>query len=82
MCCSAASLQLSATSSIKVNCSSLWLCCIGSLLPESCSNYTMLQSIQVRMKFGVVTEVSTFLVITQVSSGLKNHIFSSLAKLI
>ena len=28
--------------------------------------------LQVRMKFGVVTEVSTFLVITQVSSGLKN----------
>ena len=28
------------------------------------------------MKFGVVTEVSTFLVITQVSSGLKkSHIF-------
>ena len=23
--------------SIKVNCSSVWLCCIGSLLPESCS---------------------------------------------
>ena len=32
--------------------------------------------LQVRMKFGVVTEVSTFLVITQVSSGLiKSHIF-------
>ena len=26
------------------------------------------------MKFGVVTEVSTFWVITQVSSGLKKHI--------
>jgi len=23
--------------SIKVTCSSVWLCCIGSLLPESCS---------------------------------------------
>ena len=31
--------------------------------------------LQVRMKFGVVTEVSTFLIITQVSSGLKkSHI--------
>ena len=37
--------------------------------------------LQVRMKFGVVTEVSTFLIITQVSSGLKNHIFSSLANI-
>ena len=34
------------------------------------------------MKFGVVTEVSTFLVVTQVSSGLKkSHIFSSLANI-
>ena len=32
--------------------------------------YNVLE-LQVRMKFGVVTEVSTFLVITQVSSGLK-----------
>ena len=32
------------------------------------------------MKFGVVTEVSPFLVKTQVSSGLKKRIFSSLAK--
>ena len=38
--------------------------------------------LQVRMKFSVVTEVSTFLVITQVSSGLKkNCIFSSLANI-
>ena len=53
-------------------CSSVWLCCIGSLLPESCSNSLELQ---VTMKFGVVTEVPTFLVITQISSGLeKSHI--------
>jgi len=30
------------------------------------------------MKFGVVTEVSTFLVITQVSSGLKKITYSHL----
>ena len=35
--------------------------------------------LQVGMKFGVVTEVSTFLVITQVSK--KNCIFSSLANI-
>ena len=59
------------SSSIKVICSSVWLCCIGSLLPESCNSLEL----QVRMKFGVATEVSTFLVITQVSSGLiKSHI--------
>ena len=35
---------------------------------------------QVRMKFSVVTEVSTFLIITQVSSSWKkSHMFSFLA---
>ena len=50
----------------------MWLCCIGSLLPESCSNSLELQ---VRMKFSLVTEVATFLGITQVSNGFnKSHI--------
>ena len=57
--------------SIKVTCSSVWVYCISSLLPESCI-YTTVLELQVRMKFGVVTKV---LVITQVSSGLKiSHI--------
>ena len=43
------------TSSIKVTSGSVWLCCIGSLLPESCSHCTTLAlELQVRMKFGVV----------------------------
>ena len=51
-----------------MTCISVWLYCIGSLL------YNALE-LQVRIKFGVVTKVSTFLVITQVSSGLeKLHI--------
>ena len=46
MCCSVASLQLSVLhSSIKVNCISVWLYCIGSLL------YNALE-LQVRIKFG------------------------------
>ena len=67
-------LQLSVHFTIKVTCISVWLYCIGSLL------YNTLE-LQVRMKFGVVNEVSTFLVITQVSSGLKKShilIFSKL----
>ena len=53
---------------MKVTCSLVWLYCISSLL------YNALE-LQIRMKFGVVTKVSTFLVITQVSSGLKkSHI--------
>ena len=60
---------------IKVTCISVWLYYISSLL------YNTLE-LQVRMKFGVVTKVSTFLVITQVSSGFKkNRIFSSLANI-
>ena len=61
MCCSAASLRT------KVTCISVWLYCIGSLL------YNALE-LQVRMKFGVVTEVSTFLVITQVKKIAYSHL--------
>ena len=86
MYCSAASLQQSAhLISIKVSCSSMWLCCIGSLLiyqkvianrPSLLTVYLLqllykAPELQVRVKFSVVTEMSTFLTITQVSSGLK-----------
>ena len=50
---------------------------IPKLHSNPCDYLYKAPEVQVRMKFSVVTEVSTYLIITQVSSGLK--IFSFLA---
>ena len=73
MFCSAANLQLSVHFTYQSDLYiSVWLYCIGSPL------YNALE-LQVRIKFGVVSKVSTFLVITQVSSDFKKlHNYSHL----
>ena len=71
MCCSAASLQLSVHFKYQSDLQlSVTVVCYLKVVQYLFNTLEL----QVRMKFGVVSEVSTFLVITQVSSGFKNCI--------